>query len=387
MAQNLDRQLHALYYMLGPMGPDGESQWGLPVLMWGPPGVGKTSRAREFAARWGLLYTEHSPALEGEAGFGLVPVPEGIGVDQVLRFPPRDWVLACSRASRALVCLDEISQAGPALQAPLLGLVQSGMIGDAYLGPRTRRWATANPVNQGGQWDASAPLANRFVHMQLDAPDIREWAAGLATGWRRSSAGSILDPEAEEARVEQAWPAPWSKACALVGALMLRRPELLHKLPPEGDLQASLAWPSPRSWEYATRCWTAAEVHGLSETDRDVLVTGCVGSGPANELAAYAADLDLPNPEALLSGVPWQPDFRLDRTAAVLSSVASLIGGKDTTARIGRAWTLIGLSPDADTAVPAATTMCMAGHAQHTAARPVLAKLSPALRAAGVLGV
>lgn len=387
MPADLGRQLHALYFLLGPDGPDGEPQWGIPALLWGPPGVGKTSRARQFARNWSVLYTEHSPALEGEAGFGLVPVPDGTGDEQVLRFPARDWAREVQRAPRALLCLDEISQAGPALQAPLLGLVQSGMLGDVYLGPRVRRWATANPTGQGGQWDLSAPLANRFWHGELAAPDHRQWAAGLATAWRGQGIGSTLDPEAEEARVEQAWPRHWATACALIGALIARRPELLHQCPPEGDPAASRAWPSPRSWEYATRCWTSAAVHDLAEVDRDVLVAGCVGTGPANELAAYAADLDLPDPDALLAGrTTWKPDHRLDRMTAVLSSVASLasVAGCEA-ARVGRAWQLIGLSPDADAAVPATTTLCNAGHARHAAARPVLTRLSPALKAAGVV--
>src|SRR5260370_41568839 len=95
-----DKTLHILLFT-----PLSSGGWGLPVLWWGPPGVGKSAVIEELEHRYGLPVETLSPGERGEGAFGVVPVP----VDGVLRYPPPDWVTRM--ADGGIVFLDEISVA------------------------------------------------------------------------------------------------------------------------------------------------------------------------------------------------------------------------------------------------------------------------------------
>src|SRR3990167_2421323 len=107
-------------------------RWGLPIVFWGPPGVGKTEQIRAVCRRYGL-YCEHlAPGERGEGAFGVTPVPEGLNGHMVLRYPPPEWVMSMRQVDNTeagVVFLDEINTAAPALQPALLGCIQERRVG------------------------------------------------------------------------------------------------------------------------------------------------------------------------------------------------------------------------------------------------------------------
>lgn len=377
--------LHAALFTLSP-----EGFWGLPTLLWSKPGIGKTSFIKSAAHRYNLQFERLSPAERGEGAFGVVPVPMP---DGYLHYPAPQW--AQKFISGGLVFLDEISSAAPALQAPLLGMVQLRTIGNHTFGPRTRIIAAGNDVQDGaGSWDLAPALSNRFGHFDFEGLTTTDWTSAILGGFHNED--TAVDAEVEERRVMDAWPLAIATARGLVAGFIRARPELLHKQPTRASNAVSRAWPSNRSVEYAVHALASARIHNLSEIDTDTFLAGFVGQGWVGEFATYRAHVDLPNVEDLLDGrITWKHDERrFDRTMAVLSSCAALVVPKDAARRDDRAkalWKLIGVvaKDAADVVLPAARAL---RYAQPTLIGPkvastdTLTQLFPMFQASGIIG-
>lgn len=375
--------------------PSPEGHWGLPLLLWGRPGTGKTAFLGNAAGRAGLPYKRISPAEQGECGFGVTPVPDGSGF---LVFPPPVWSKPFTTNGGGLIFVDEISTAPPALQAPLLGLVQLRTLGDYHFPVRTRIVGAANETRDAaGGWDLAPALANRFGHYDWEGLSPNDWAVCLLGGFANmdDTDGPRVSAEQEEARVMATWPSATAWANGLVAGFIKRRPELLHKQPATGDAKSSRAWPSNRTVHYAATALASARVHGLNEIDTDTLVAGLVGLPWVQELRTWMVNLDLPAPEDVLDGkVAWKHDARrLDRTLAVLGACAGLVApekAEKKKERGNKCWELIGstLKDAADCAIPAARVLRdakMVVPSQYPAFTDVGSRLLPILVQAGIV--
>ncbi|KKN38755.1 hypothetical protein LCGC14_0750180 [marine sediment metagenome] len=392
-------------------------RWGIPLNLEGKPGTAKTATWQALSHESGLHLETVIASIREPSDFLGLPIPirdnaERLQVINWMRskmpnvkvvdvkpneiafaitdYAPPAWAIRATIARHALVFFDEFNTAPPAVQAALLRVILEGMVGEREL-PKTVRFAMAmnSTEDAAGGWDIAPPLANRVGHAVWESPDPEVWC-----DWRIGGGGTngkFGDAAAEEARVMEAWDIPFAQACGLVAAFIRTRPELLMKMPSEGDPQASKAWPSPRTWDFLTCALAGSMVHNLAEEDRDEWISCYVGTEPAGELITFLANADLPNPADLLDGkVKWTHDpNRLDRTAAVLSACAAYVTSKSTEKREKRAaalWKLMApiVEDAADVTVPAGRTLCRARLALGKEAKPVLVKLQPVLKAAGI---
>ncbi len=379
---NVRQVLKTLWFTPGRRG-----RWGLAACFWGAPGVGKTAQIEHATKAFGLNHVETlSPGERGEGAFGVVPMPTADG--SRLLYPPPDWISHFADGKRGVVFVDEINRAAPAIQPPLLGLVNELRIGGTYLGGQVRVVAAANPVETApGVYEMDPAEANRMAHFDWPLPSVQEWTQWALAGCNGGSGDEQpLDAEAEEERVEMEWPAAFAGAVGRVTAFLRAYPSLMHKQPPDGDPARGRAWPSHRSWELAMRALAGSRIHGLSEDDTDTVLAAFVGAPAASQYADWLAKANLPDPVAVLDGGKFEHDpDRLDRTVAVLASCAALVAPKQAEKRLQRAarlWTLIGEVAKAtpDITEPAATTMIDANLQTVKEAIPVLAKLYPILR-------
>jgi len=383
--------LHAALFCQSP-----EGHLGLPLLLWGKPGTGKTSFLSDAAKRTSLAYKRISPAEQGECGFGVTPVPDGTGF---LGFPPPIWSKPFTTNGGGLIFVDEISTAPPALQAPLLGLVQLRTLGDYQFPTRTRIVGAANETQDAANgWDLAPALANRFGHFDFEGLNASDWAVALLGGFANmdDSEGPTVNAIHEEERVMAAWPGAVAMANGIVAGFIKRRPELLHKQPKSGDNKSSRAWCSRRSWHYCATAMASARVHGLNEIDTDTFLAGFVGLAAVTELRVWMTNLDLPDAADVLDGkVAWKHDGRrLDRTLAVLGACAGLCANEKNDsvkkARGNKCWELVGsvLKDAADVAIPAARALRdakMTIPSQYPAYAEVGHRMLPILISAGIV--
>jgi MoxR-like ATPase len=372
-----EKLIHALFYTPGING-----RWGLPALFWGKPGVGKTTLINRFARANSVLSWTILGSLREPQDFVGLPIP----MDGRTSYAAPAWAADAADAKRALIFLDEVNTAAPSVQAALLRPVNEGVVGDIVLPPGVRFMLAANPVeDSAGGWDLAPPLANRMLHFTWDKPDADNWADWLL-GCQNDDVTPI-DPAKEEERVMHEWPDAFAKACALVGGFIRAKAELLYKQPNQGSPDLSRAWPSPRSWELATRALAGAYVHNLDEVLTDTLIEAAVGRGATVEFARYRSAIDLPAPRDVLEGrVKFKHTAaRLDLTHAVLASCAALTASTKKPEYAKALWKILTETSVAgiDLVVPATKVLAKAGLYNFTEATALLVKMQPVLRAAG----
>ena len=257
-----------------------------PVMLWGPPGVGKSEIVADVAAR-------NSAALIDLRLSQLEPtdlrgIPFRID-DRVEWSVPAMLPDATRHGVRGILFLDEINAAPPTVTAAAYQLILDRRLGDYRL---PEGWAVMAAGNRQGDrgvtYAMPAPLANRLTHYDVDA-HLDDWII-------------------------------WAHAAGIdarVIAFLRFRPELLF------DFDAArnpIAFPSPRTWVFAHRAL-------LKFADRtDLLLDAlqaCVGRAAGVEIKAFIDHMrQLPDIDAIARGetesMPEAVDLQYGVAAALV---------------------------------------------------------------------
>ncbi len=373
-------------------------QWGLPVMLWGDPGIGKSSQVSAAAFAVGLPPQVVYAATSQPEDVSGTAFPDGKGGLTILSLLPGIRRLIAN--AFGVLFLDELTCARPAVQAAFLAVPLTRRIGDQDLPPGIRVLAAGNPPDSAaGGWELEPPMANRFCHVDFKCPSVPEW-----TSWLLNGNAKMPAIEQGEARIRENWPNVWPTVQGLVAGFLTTSPSLLHEMPPDGNPNRGRAWPSPRTWEFAARAYATCMCLGVGhnkplidkngKTDggdevRMAFVEGCVGDGAATAFAAWVKNADLPDPLTVLRE-GWTIDkARLDRCFAVYTSIIAYTTGRtDQTEReelAVLAWNRLEESMNAnllDITLPMANTLVKAGldskstTAVAAAAHPVMLRLA-----------
>ena len=224
-----------------------------PLMVWGAPGIGKSTIIRELAESRGIGFIDVRLAQREPIDIRGLPVPEGDGVKWLVSSEwPRD------PNSRGIILFDEITAADRSLQVAAYEFILDRRLGDLYKVPDG--WyicAAGNRVEDRAVASTmSSALANRFLHVELqeDAEVWSKWA--LARG---------LHPN--------------------VVAFIRFKPDYLFSTENEN---LERGWPSPRSWE---RVSTILKLADRTKQDKEIvktMVCGLVGVAAGREFLTFA---------------------------------------------------------------------------------------------------
>lgn len=248
-----------------------------PVMLWGPPGVGKSSLVRELCQQQGIGFIDIRLAQREPVDIRGLPVVRDDHVDWLLSGEwPRDV------NSRGIILFDELTAADRSLQVAAYEIILDRRLGDLYHIPPG--WLVVAAGNRSEDcavaYTMSSALANRFCHLELKA-DLQGW-----TLWARQQ--GIDD--------------------ALI-AFLRYQPQCFFNM--EADLERG--WPSPRSWERVS--FYLQQQAELGENLLLKIISGLVGQGAAYQLLAFLKSRDeLPDVQQMLNGkiaiqLPERPDM------------------------------------------------------------------------------
>lgn len=349
---------------------------GVPVLLWGTPGTGKTELIETIGRLDGLRTEVVIGSLREPADLNGLPVVQADG--SVLLAPPR-WARNLVDAGGGYLFLDELSTAPPAVQAAMLRVVKDRVVGDLTLPVDTRIIAAANPADvSAGGWELEAPTANRFLHVDHQ-PDFDVWIEGLTIGFDASTAQHDVGGTVEATGDDIA------RATAQVVGFLRAKPTLWNRCPSEPGAGGG-AWPSPRTWHYLIQ--VLAHLPATDQDARMLAARGLVGQGAAIELLAWARHGDLPDPASVLDG-HHQVDYadRDDRLFAVLTGLVTVANSRGTADAWDAAWDILaGAAANGRGDIAAAPARSLFRSRPDDAAIPAAVKeFAPLLRTAGML--
>lgn len=254
------------------------SQVKLSTMIWGPPGIGKSSIVAQVAAAHGLACIDLRLSQLAPTDLRGLPVAKA---GRSHWYPPE----FLPSGGAGVLFLDEINMAPPTMQGMAQQLILDRKVGSYQVPDDWFIWAAGNrEEDRAAVFDMPAPLANRFLHVEVspDFANFKEYA--LARGLHEH-----------------------------VVAFLSFRPALLHRSDP---LQP--AWPSPRSWEMAS------QLHAIG-----LDAAAAIGAPAAGEFNAFVGLYrDLPDLEAIMAGqgdgvgFPEEPSVRYATTVGLTARAA-----------------------------------------------------------------
>lgn len=280
----------------------------VPLHIWGACGVGKSQIVQQVADDLGYDFLDVRAVQLDPVDLRGLPRITG---DQTEWIPPK----FLPTSGRGILFLDELTSAPQMTQAACYQLVLDRRLGEYSLPDGWVVIAAGNPASERGvHFSMPRPLRNRFVHLELE-PDLDDWCK-----W--AIRAHVL-PE--------------------IIAFLRFKPELLLTTDSTSDANC---WPTPRSWEMASRVLSGVAHHstlsGTSEFEAQLL-DGTVGRAAASELVAFlrlfrelpSIDEILLNP--LTAKVPSEPSAQI--------AIATALGRVLSDSSVGRGMTYLGRMP------------------------------------------
>lgn len=213
-----------------------------------------------------------------------------------------------AEGEEVIVFIDELTTLPPAAQGAALRFLDSGLVGGVRIPPDVWRVAAANPPElAAGGFDLEAPTANRVVHLEWQL-DPLGWADQFAVYW-----GS--PPK----RLGDLDLVAWGRARALVAAFIRVAPNLLLRVP-DNPVERGRAWPSPRTWDLASRVLAAFDCNVVEAAGA---IVGAVGQAAGLQFVEWAKRQSLPTVEELLTRPEVIEQLSGDARYAALSAVAA----------------------------------------------------------------
>lgn len=246
----------------------------VPVMLEGPPGIGKTALIKRIAKALNLPCWILQLGEVQEVDIGGFPVVTGEGANRRVERIPLGVIHSATLAP-GILFFDDFRTATPAVQGVALQLLQGKSAGDVSLHQHVRIAMCANAVDitPGGS-PLAPPVINRMLTGLVLRPDVSEIAPFFETLGDPSS----NDPNEVNLR----------DLGTDFSATLDRQPDLIQFDPPPQSITGEQPWGSPRTWEKALRVCAVLTTQGIPDTDPLFMTALAAGVGEASALAYLA---------------------------------------------------------------------------------------------------
>jgi len=263
-----------------------------PVMIWGDPGVGKSSAVKQAAndSKVELLDLRLS-LLEPVDLRGYLSSHNGVG----------KWIASplLPVKGKGYLFLDELVQSTPSMQGCASQLILDRRIGEYRLPDGWCVIAAGNKAsNRAATHAMPTHIANRFIHLNVEV-DVPAWIT-------------------------------WALAANIdirIVAFIKWQSTMLHAFDPQAK---TLAFPSPRSWEFVSNMLAA----GLPAEVLHDFIKGAVGDGAA---AAFIAFMQVCDKLPSIDSIMLNPSTAVIPTEmSVLYAVVSSLATRASADNIGK---------------------------------------------------
>jgi hypothetical protein len=266
-----------------------------PVMLWGPPGVGKSQIVAQVAGENGAPVIDIRLSQMEPSDLRGIPMRVDDHVDWAI---PSILPNADRHGAAGILFLDEITSAPPSVSAAAYQLILDRCLGNYRVPDGWAIFAAGNRQgDRGVTYTMPSPLANRFSHFDVDI-NLDDW---VSWAYKNGIDDRII-------------------------AFLRFRPEKLFEFDPAHN---PVAFPTPRSWEFAHNALQKFADHPelLTET-----LQACVGPATGVELKAYIDNLtNMPDVQDIIAGKPVRVPREIDLQYAVATAlVGHAIRAKDT---------------------------------------------------------
>jgi len=256
-----------------------------PVMLWGPPGVGKSQIVAQVAENNNVPVIDIRLSQIEPSDLRGIPFR---AEDKVIWAVPEMLPDQKRHGKQGILFLDEINTAPPSVSAAAYQLILDRKLGSYEMPEGWAIFAAGNRQgDRGVTYTMPAPLANRFSHFEIDT-HLDDWVA-----WAYSQ-------EIDERII----------------AFLRFRPELLFDF---DSATNPVAFPTPRSWEYAHRA-----LQKFESKPRLLLgsLQACVGEVAGIEVSAFIEHYEnLPDIDAIIRGESVEVPQKIDLQYAVASAL------------------------------------------------------------------
>ncbi len=237
----------------------------IPIFLWGPPGIGKSSIVAQIAKDKGIDCIDLRLSLLDPTDLRGIPFFNSNN-DSAVWAPPS--FLPDGTVKEGILFLDELNTAAPMVQASAYQLILDRKIGEYHLPDGWSIVAAGNrESDRGVVFRMASPLANRFVHLEME-PYVEDW---------------------------QIW-AKQNNIDTSIIAFISYRPDALFTFNTQNDEKA---FATPRTWEYVNEILLSDPIDDLLLT----MIAGAIGEELAASFLAFkAVEKSLPNMNEILNG-------------------------------------------------------------------------------------
>jgi hypothetical protein len=241
-----------------------------PIFLWGPPGIGKSDIVKQISdsfsnshlidirlSLWEPTDIKGIPYFDSNSGTMVWGAPSEL--------PSEEFA---AQFDHITLFLDEMNSAAPSVQAAAYQLILNRRVGTYKLPDNVMIVAAGNrEADKGVTYRMPAPLANRFIHLEL-AVSFDDWFS---------------------------WAVDNSQHKDVVGYLTFAKKDL-YDFDPKSP---SRSFATPRSWSFVSELLD----DGVDEGTTTDLVAGAIGEGLAVKFMAHRKIASqMPNPSEILAG-------------------------------------------------------------------------------------
>ncbi|MGB1010192.1 MAG: AAA family ATPase [Thiolinea sp.] len=274
-----------------------------PVMLWGAPGVGKSQIIAQVGERHKVPVLDLRLSQMEPSDLRGIPFRDQQLVEWAI---PAMLPDAQRHGPQGILFLDEITSAVPSVSAAAYQLILDRRLGEYTIPDGWAIFAAGNRQgDRGVTYTMPAPLANRFSHFEVEL-NLDDWVA---------------------------WAYQFGIDERIIAFLRFRPEQLFHF----DAAHNPVAFPTPRSWEFAHRALYKFTEH------RELLLgalQSCVGPAAGIELKAFIDSLDqMPDLDAILRGesikAPKEVDLQYAVAAALVGRAIRAKGTAEATQTFG----------------------------------------------------